>query len=186
MKERENTAQSDHDLLFLSVHDPEVFGTIVDRYQEAFLRKAVTIIGNEEDAKDVVQEVFVKIYLNAGKFERRAGAVFSSWAYKILLNSCFSHYKKGKRDRGSVSFDETILSESESGAVVEESNIERFLLILSKIPENASRLLRLLVLEGKSYQELAKLEGVSDNNLRVKIHRAKTTFKKILIENPHL
>ena len=184
MQARENTAQSDQELLFMSITDPSVFASIVDRYQGPFIKKAITILGNEEDAQDVVQEAFVKIYLNADKFERRAGATLSSWAYKILLNTCFSHYKKHKREKGNAHFDESIFAGVEEAE--EESQLERFLAVLSKIPESTSRLLHLLIVEGKSYEEVGKLEGVTDSALRVRVHRAKQAFKKTLIQNPNL
>ncbi len=185
MVEHEDTKRSDQELLFSSIADPAVFARIVDRYQAPFIRKALTILGTDEDAQDVVQEAFVKIYLNAEKFEPRASAAFSSWAYKILLNTCYSHYKKHKRARGDVSLDETLLV-GDVDEVVEESHLERFLAVLSKIPASAARLLYPLVVEGKSYQDLARLEGVTDSTMRVRVHRAKSSFKKALIQNQNL
>ncbi|HEY4528380.1 MAG TPA: RNA polymerase sigma factor [Candidatus Paceibacterota bacterium] len=161
-----------------NLKDPKVFEKLVDRFEAAFLRKANSIIGNEEDARDVVQEAFVKIYLNAGKFEERADATLSSWAYKILINTCLSHYKKHKRERGNVVFDENLLKEA--GEVSEESYTERFLRVTSKLPVAARGLLKSLAIEGKTPQEIAEKEGVSYETMRVRIHRAKRIFKKVL------
>jgi RNA polymerase sigma-70 factor (ECF subfamily) len=185
MNKEETIAREDHDLLLLSIQDPAVFSAIVERYQEAFLRKAVTIIGNEEDARDIVQDAFVKIYLNAAKFEKRESSAFSSWAYKILLNTCFTHYRRCKRGGGLVSLDETILAEEAKG-IEEETNMDKFLLVLSKIPAKFSKLLRLLVVDGKSAKDVALSEGISEGAARVRIHRAKESFKKALVQNTNL
>jgi RNA polymerase sigma-70 factor (ECF subfamily) len=174
---------SDSDILSLSLKDPKIFGQIVDRYEEPFIRKAISIIKNEDDAKDIVQEAFTKIYLHAGKFERRAGASFNSWAYKILLNTCYTHYKRHKKERLNVELDEAVDYSHEEAE--EESDVERFLLVLSKIPRSCAKLLR-LIMEGKSYKDISQLEGISENTLRVKIHRAKASFKKALAQNPNL
>ncbi len=168
----------DHELLLLSIKDPEVFAAIVRRYQSAFLRKALTLTRNEDDAQDLVQEAFVKIYLNAGKFERRANASFQSWGYKILLNTFLSHCKKRGRE---VPLEIDIAQEEEG-----DNLKDRFLNTLSKIPERSAQLLRRLVIDGKSHEELAHEEGIEEGTLRVRIHRAKQAFKRSLVEHPYL
>src|SRR3989339_1340613 len=81
--------------------EPWLFTAILERYQSAFLRKAKSIIFNEQDAEEVVQDAFTKIYMNAHKFEVREGAKFSSWGYTILINTALTRYQKcvkeGKR-----------------------------------------------------------------------------------------
>src|SRR4051812_3634121 len=92
-------AWKDEDVLYRSVEYPGAFGVLVDRYQKEFLRKVQRIVRNKDDAEDVVQDAFVKIYKNAHTFEVQEGAQFSSWAYKILLNTCFTFCKKRKREQ---------------------------------------------------------------------------------------
>src|SRR3989338_1992934 len=90
-------SRSDEEILALSVSKPDLFSIFVNRYQEAFLRKAGQIIrNNPEIVSDIVQDTFVKIYLNADKFQIQEGASFKSWGYKILINTCFTKYKKLK------------------------------------------------------------------------------------------
>src|SRR5512146_75715 len=92
---------SDEELLALSVAHPSLFALLVRKYEEPFLRKARSIVRDEEDAVDVVQEAFTKIYLNAKKFKPQEGASFSSWGYRILINTALTQYQKRKR-RGAV------------------------------------------------------------------------------------
>jgi len=88
----------DEEVLKLSVKKPSAFEVIVDRYQAAFLRKLTPMFrGFEDDASDIVQEAFVKIYINAGRFKPQPGATFKSWAYKVLLNTAFTFLKKKRR-----------------------------------------------------------------------------------------
>ena len=67
------------------------------KYEAAFLRKALSIVRDENDAQDIVQETFTKIYLNAKKFKPQEGASFSSWGYRILINTALTQYQKRKR-----------------------------------------------------------------------------------------
>src|SRR3970040_760648 len=89
-------AKPDEEILALSLSSPAAFSVLFDRYHDDFARKARKIVG-EESAEDLVQEAFVKIYLNAGRFRVQEGASVKSWAYKILVNACFTYYKKQKR-----------------------------------------------------------------------------------------
>src|SRR3990167_8814815 len=103
LEEPENTSHedlSDEDILRISLKNPEVFKTLLDRYQKLFLRKASSIILSKVDAEDIVQETFTKIYLNAGKFKKQEGASFKSWGYRILINTALTHYAKRKRENG--------------------------------------------------------------------------------------
>src|SRR5580704_9150657 len=98
--EEKGEGKSDEEILALSAAHPSLFALIVRKYEEAFMRKARGIVRGDEAAEDVVQEAFTKIYLNAAKFQKQEGAQFSSWAYRILINTALTHYAKKKRERG--------------------------------------------------------------------------------------
>src|SRR3989338_5353686 len=104
------TKLADEEILAASRAKPYLFEILVDRYQEAFLRKASRILGYRPEVEDVVQETFTKIYVYSGNFAKQEGASFSSWAYKILMNTTFTHYQKLKRKGEMVAnVDEEIL-----------------------------------------------------------------------------
>src|SRR3990167_5396737 len=84
----------DEEILAASLEKPALFRILVDRYQDAFVRKALGIVRQKEEAEDIVQETFVKIYFNGQKFKKYDGIEFKSWAYKILVNTAISRYRK--------------------------------------------------------------------------------------------
>src|SRR3989344_2945645 len=94
----------DEDILTKSIDNPALFSLLVDRYQVPFLRKAQLIVRSQEEAEDVVQEAFTKIYLHAGKFQKLPGIEFKSWAWRILVNTALTHYRKIRRSFGDVSY----------------------------------------------------------------------------------
>lgn len=177
--------RSDEEVLALSVRSPKFFSIIVERYQGLFLRKTRPIVGGgEEDACDIVQDTFVKIYLNADRYKKIPGASFKSWAYKILLNTCFSWCKKKKRERHFfASLDEELLEFVPDARAAEkwEDRLDREYLIslMSALPEKLGRMLRLHYLEGKPHREIARIEGVRENAIRTRVHRAKKALHKI-------
>jgi RNA polymerase sigma-70 factor (ECF subfamily) len=98
MRQRLQDAPDDV-VLIESQKDPEAFALLVERYEAAFLRKARTILYSSEDAEEVVQDAFTRIYLYADRYAPQEGASFSSWAYAILIRLAFTRYQKMKKQR---------------------------------------------------------------------------------------
>jgi RNA polymerase sigma factor (sigma-70 family) len=175
--------KSDEEILGLSIKNPNLFSIILDRYQDAFLRKAESVLHSREDAEDIVQETFSKIYLHANKFKVQDGASFKSWGYKILLNTAFTCYKKRKKDRGAVFSPDPEFYEAmpdKTSRQFEKQEVSDYLVsVLSRMPDTLSRVLRLHFIEGRPQEEIAEIEGVSVGAIKTRVHRAKKEFKKV-------
>lgn len=175
--------KSDEDILALSVSNPGAFGVLIDRYQGALLRKAVTVLRNREDAEDVVQETFTKIYVHASSFQTKEGASFSSWAYKILLNTSFTLYQKRKRERtfrGDIDPEFfAMLPDKESRTFEKESVSDYVASVISRMPRDLGRVLTLHFLDGFPQADIARLEGVTVGAVKTRVHRAKKIFRDI-------
>jgi RNA polymerase sigma-70 factor (ECF subfamily) len=172
---------SDEELLWRSQSHPWLFAALLDRYQDAFLRKAQRILRNPLDAEEVVQDAFTKIYLNADKFSVQEGAKFSSWAYRILLNTCFTRYQKllkeGQRFTAlDPEFEQFVGERAEhSGFAETRDGIER---ILVRLPGHFAVVLRLHYLERWSQEDIAQELGENVGTVKARIHRAKAAFRK--------
>lgn len=179
----EDSNRSDEEVLALSVEHPSLFAILVRKYEEPFLRKAMSIVREREGAEDIVQEAFTKIYLNAGKFQKQEGASFSSWGYRILINTALTHYAKRKR-RGEM----TVGLDDEIWALIPDKNLRQFerkeledvvASVLTRMPETLAKALSGFFLEGKSQEEIAQEENMSVGAIKTRVHRAKQEFKKI-------
>jgi len=170
----------DEEMLRRSRYEPWMFALLLDKYQAAFLRKARNIIISPEDAEEIVQDTFTKIYLNADKFSAQAGASFSSWAYKILMNTAFTLYQKRlKEGKRFINLDpdfEQFIGEKHNHTAFEEDRdaIDR---ILAKLPGHFASVLRLHYLERWSHKDIADESGETVSAVKARIHRAKTAFK---------
>lgn len=172
---------SDEEVLFRSRAEPWLFSLLLDRHQDAFLRKAQSILHSSLDAEEVVQDAFTKMYLNMHKFEVREGAKFTSWAYTIVINTALTRYMKRKRmGERVVALDPEY--EQHVGDLVEhtaqkesEDEIAR---VLEKIPGHFAAVLRMHYLERWSHKDIAKQLGTSVAAVKTRIHRAKSVFKK--------
>ena len=183
----ENTL-TDEELLKLSIKKPAYFEKLVERYQDAFIRKAQAIVGGREEVYDIVQDTFTKIYFNAGKFSEKDGGSFRAWGYKILCNTAFTYYQKFKKDAHYTQVLDTEILENtlvgDDRESIEKAYFEREVLVLvSQLPRNLSKILRLHYLEGVSHKDIAKEEGVSVSAIKTRIHRAKKNLKELSIYN---
>lgn len=171
----------DEQVLMASRSQPWLFSVIVDRYQEPFLRKARGIVRNPLDAEEIVQDAFTKIYVYADKYEPQSGAKFSSWAYRILMNTAFTRYQKlvkeGQRFTAIDPEFEQFIGERKDHVGFEEKRdgVER---ILARLPEHFSYVLRLHYLERWSQEDIANETGENVGTIKARIHRAKEAFRK--------
>ncbi|HVW71827.1 MAG TPA: RNA polymerase sigma factor [Candidatus Paceibacterota bacterium] len=181
-KWQELETASDEAVLRAAQKEPDYFRILVRRYEAAFLRKAKSILYSEEDAEEVVQDTFTRIYIYADRYQPQAGATFSSWGYAILTRLAFTRYKKLSQNRRRMAPLETETYERipDTADFIEDLSIRNEVLVaLAKLPETAARVLRLQFIEGKSQEEIAEIEGSSVSAVKTRVHRAKKDFKKI-------
>lgn len=173
----------DEELLVESLRRPALFAQLVQKYEAPFMRKALSIVHEESEAEDIVQEAFTKIYLNAKKFKVVEGASFSSWGYRILINTALTHYAKRKREFGVRAELEPEILE-----LLPDKNLRQFeksefqdevASVLMRMPKPLADALSNFMLEGKSQEEIARAEGVSVGAIKTRVHRAKQEFKRI-------
>lgn len=175
----------DEEVLEQSLAHPSLFSILVARYQDAFLRKAEGIVRSREEAEDIVQETFTKIYFNARRFKYVEGATFKSWGYKILMNTTFTHYQKlKKKGAAHVELDPELYEMLPDPANFshEETMRDYVASFLSKMPAQLARPLRLHFLEEYSQKEIAEMEGSTVSAIKTKIYRAKREFERLLDE----
>lgn len=171
---------SDEEILARSAGEPWLFAILLERYQDPFLRKARSVIHNEQDAEEIVQDTFTKIYMAASRFSPQPGASFSSWAYKILFNTSFTLYQKrikeGKRFVNINPEFEQFIGDKEFHTAFNEDRdvVER---VLDKMPKHLAAVLRLHFLENWSQQDIADETGESVGAIKARVHRAKKVFR---------
>jgi RNA polymerase sigma-70 factor (ECF subfamily) len=182
-------ALGDAEVLTRSQREPELFAVLVRRYEAPFLRRARAILHSPEDAEEVVQDAFTKIYVYADRYQPQAGATFSSWAYTILNRVAYTKYQKQKSVRGGEVVLEPEHYESlgdPQAEFLEDLSIRNEVLaVLAKLPEAAARILRLQFIEQKTQEEIAASERLSVPAVKTRIHRAKKLFKHIYTQHHH-
>jgi RNA polymerase sigma-70 factor (ECF subfamily) len=132
--------------------------------------------GNKDLAKDLTQDAFINTWRSLDKF--KGASSYKTWIYRIAVNTCLKYIRDNKI-KDQVSIDEhTQLPDHSSSHQTEQPHQELYQAI-GQLGE-VDRLIIMMVLDELEYNEIAEVVGVSEGNLRVKIHRIKKNLKKIL------
>jgi RNA polymerase sigma factor (sigma-70 family) len=125
--------------------------------------------GNEIAADDATQEVFIKVWENLDSF--RNESAISTWLYRITVNTCLLHLRKSstKKEIATDSFP-IIISESDHDE--KEEQLQKMYQCIQKL-EETGKIIILMILEGVTYNEISEVVGLTEDNLRVRIHRIK-------------
>lgn len=181
------TAKSDAELVKLTLENPDIYAVLVDRYKDPLLRY-ITRLGcrNIEDARDVLQEVFIKAYVNLNDFDDNYK--FSAWAYRIAHNQTVSFFRKMNiRPRALESEDQLIMLENlkddrDIAADLDQRlNAEMLDKAFGEMDARYRDVLTLKYLEEKSYQEISDILKMPISTVGTNISRGKQKLKQILI-----
>jgi RNA polymerase sigma-70 factor (ECF subfamily) len=172
-------------------HDEGAFDALVLRYQQRAYRLAWSMLRDAEEARDLSQEAFIRLYLTAGSFRGRSR--FSTWFYRILVNLCLDHRR---RRRGW----QQLLATSERDDDPVESLVERqpapevdpvdaldrarimkqlWAAVEDLSPQQRAAIL-LQVQEEMPTAEIASVLRCSEATVRVHLHRALTALRKTM------
>jgi RNA polymerase sigma-70 factor (ECF subfamily) len=155
--------------------DNQNFESIYQTYQNQIYRLCLGYFGgNSNLAKDACQEVFIKVWQNLGRF--KGEAKISTWIYRIAVNTCINVLRKSKNKLQTISLKEEIAIVNEETPKTENQLQAMYACIAQLKPKD--RTIILLVLDQKPYEDISSIMGISENNLRVIIHRIKDKLSK--------
>lgn len=171
---------ADEALLVASQEYPDLFGVLVERYQKPFLRLAFKILNSREEAEDIVQEAFLKVYRNYSQLRQVEGSKFKSWAYKIVFNTALTHYRKAKKRLGETEYLDTFLYDALKGKDIESEIYSSILVkeVLETMPSEMRELIEMHYLQELSYEEIAAKKNLTIPALKMRLFRARELFRK--------
>lgn len=132
----------------------------------------------EEDRRDLFQEIIAQLWKSYPSF--RSESKFSTWMYRVALNTAITSFKKNKRqpDRAGIS-SETLHLTDEMYDTRTEDQIQMLHQAVSKLT-GVEKSIILLFLEDKKYEEIAEITGITQNYVRVKMNRIKKKLKLLM------
>ncbi|SFR49357.1 RNA polymerase sigma-70 factor, ECF subfamily [Robiginitalea myxolifaciens] len=143
------------------------------------VHKVCSLYTNNRDAhNDLFQEITIQLWKAYPKF--RGDSKFSTWMYRVALNTAITLYRKSKKQPKTQDFDSVVYRiQSEEYDPTEQQQINLMYAAVKQLGD-IDKALVFLYLEDKNYKEIAETLGISEVNARVKMNRIKTKLKAIL------
>lgn len=162
----------------------EAYTELVKRYMKKAYSIAYQFVGNSEDAKDLSQDVFVKIYQSISSFKQ--GHKFFSWFYRILMNHCINF--KRKKSISAFNTEEfrgytnpSCIVKSEINEKINHGELkEAVYKAISKLPLKQKKVVLLCEIEGFTQQEVSEILKISEGTVRSRLFYARKRLKKYL------
>ena len=169
--------------------DTAAFAFLVEKYKNMAFTIAVNIVKDAEDAEEIAQDCFIKVYKALPRFKRQSK--FSTWLYRIVYNASIDKSRRRQNfqsvDLEEMHYDliEDGLNELELMTAREQQEIVQK--AVKRLPEDESLVITLFYLEELSVEEVSDITGFSASNVKVKLFRARkklfnelTYFRKVI------
>lgn len=171
------TKPTDNELIarFLQDQNPEHFTQLYRRYAGKVFAKCISMLGDEGLARDAVQDIFIKVYLNLARFNEKSS--FSTWLYSITYNFCIDIIRRKKKipillaDDVSRLGDEPVPDIPDS--VLLEMKQERLERVLAEMPEGDRIILLMKYMDDMSIKDIADFFKKTESAIKMQIMRAK-------------
>jgi len=170
--------------------DQQAFELLVRKYKMVVFNTVYSIMGNTQEADDIAQEVFLKVYTKAGSFKGESS--FSTWLYRITVNRCLDELRKRKIKiisyETEFSQDEKLrlkdVLASREEDITEDLRKKELQDVIQKamnsLPEKDRIILTLKEIEGLSYNEISKAMEISLGKVKIWLFRARQKLKEKL------
>lgn len=160
-------------------NDKKLFEQLFRENRDRVFRLCCLYTGDADQRKDLMQDIFVRVWESMGSF--RGEAAMSTWIYRIALNTCLTHVRSLKRGLQTRSIPDGLdLIDAEPSAE-QQPNIDHFIACVNQLPA-FDRTLVSLYLEDIPGKEIAQITGISEANVRVKIHRIKEQLAQMITQ----
>lgn len=170
--------------------DVESLGILIGRHESRILHLCERMLGDREEARDAAQEVFLKVFRHAGRFEPR-GQVFT-WIYRIAVNGCLNRLRRrqlvrflsfgelgGRDDEGEeAELDPPSLDPDPEASLALRRRWRAARRAIAGLPANQRAVVTLIRLEGLSYREAATALGISEGAVESRLFRAMQRLAK--------
>jgi len=161
--------------------DQELYSELVKRYQNKLIHYALYLIQDEDKAADIVQESFIKAFINLNGFNIKKK--FSSWIYRIVHNETINYIRKHKKEislENNKWIEETIKGKEDVEESFNKKEVKEMLdLSLKELPIKYRSPLTLFYLEEKTYEEISDVLRMPVGTVGTRINRGKKMLKVI-------
>lgn len=160
-------------------YNSEVFRGVYDLLAPKLYVLCLRYMKNEDEAKDVLQEIFMLIYENIKSYKNEGS--FEGWAKRIAVRHCIYHLKKNRISIAINDNDLPFTEQKDFDADLQKTDIKNQLKnALMQLPDGYRMIINLNVLEGYSHVEIAAMLNINEGTSRSQLNRAKAALRKLI------
>jgi RNA polymerase sigma-70 factor, ECF subfamily len=181
MISRDTDAETDSNLVerYLA-GDMTAFDEVMIRYERQIYRLCYRFTRNTDDARDLAQEVFIKVFENLSNFRRESS--LKTWLYRIATNHCINHVKSHTREFVEVTETMRQTNATVHASMEETEQREHFLRLVKLLPPKQRAILELRIHEQLSYEEIARMSNRSVSTIKASVFFALEKLRKLVKE----
>jgi len=168
--------------------EPAAFELLVDAYTPRIYSHAIRMLRNREEAEDIVQETFLRVYRNLSAFDQKRP--FRNWVYTIATNLALNALRARQRRGQPVALDfgdvdaNWVANATARDVVTREDLAERIANAVCKLPAQPAALVHLHYIEGMTIREAAEMLNMREDAAKVALHRARKRLRELLQNEP--
>lgn len=161
--------------------DQQAYAELVGRYQHFVFTLALKYCQNREDAEEVAQDIFIKVYRSLADF--KGGSKFSTWLYTITYNTSVTFLRKKKLNTQSIDDENTFMqlesreSSFAANLVEQKTRVNRVNEAIAQLPPDDAQIITLFYKGDQTLEEIGTVMGMEANTIKVRLHRARHKLK---------
>jgi RNA polymerase sigma-70 factor (ECF subfamily) len=148
------------------------------RYSPKLYGVCLRYASDREEAKDFLQEGFMKIYNNLYKYKPTGS--FSAWLYRLMINVALENIRRNQKRKNTTSLDNLINDPEIEETIFSNFGAKSIIKMVQKLPEGYRIVFNLYVVEGYSHKEIAEMLDISESTSKSQLSRAKATLRKLI------
>lgn len=171
-----NHLANDHDLIEgCLLGNPVMQKKLYDKYAPKMYGICLRYAANTEDAKDILQDGFVKVFINLSKF--KAAGSFEGWMRRIFVNTAIEHYRR-KNQLYTISENQEENIPNQDISALDELAAEDIIRLISELPNGYRTVFNLFAVEGYSHKEIATMMNITEGTSKSQYARAKAWLQE--------
>jgi len=163
--------------------DQLAWDAIVQQYRRKVFNVAYKFVGRHEEAEDLTQDIFIKIFKSLGTFDRRAN--FQTWLISVSRNLCIDHYRSVRQERQAIDYqidpNELSAMANDPGPIAAIEQQDRVVLLreaLAALPESLRKAVLMRDIQELTYQEIADRLHLPEGTVKSRINRGRTELAR--------
>lgn len=158
--------------------NPKAQRALFDKFAPKMLSVCNRYIGKTDEAEDVLQDAFVKIFHKVVEFKMEGS--LEGWIRRIVVNTALDAIRKNKKTLGDVSVDDVSYKVSYTDDNFDDMDVKHLLKIISELPDGYRVVFNMFAIEGYSHKEIADTLGVTENTSKSQYSRARAYLRNEL------